>query len=39
MQVTTDKTRTVPLPPLVGAIAVLSGLAVLVIAGKKHGNI
>ena len=35
IQVTTEKTKTLPLPPLVGAIALLSGLAVLVMGGKK----
>ena len=35
IQVTADRTKTLPIPPLVGAIAVLSGLAVLVIGGKK----
>ena len=32
----TDKTRTIPLPPIVGAIALLGG-AVLLVMGTKKG--
>jgi hypothetical protein len=35
LQVTADKTRTVPLPPILGGIAVIAGLALLVFEGKK----
>jgi hypothetical protein len=35
LQVTADKTRTVPLPPILGGIAVIAGLALLVFQGKK----
>jgi hypothetical protein len=38
IQVTTEKTKTIPLPPLLGAIALLGGLAVLVLGGKKQGT-
>lgn len=34
LQVTTEKTRTLPLPPIVGMIAAVSGL-VLLVAGRK----
>ena len=36
IQVTTEKTKTLPLPPIFGAIALISGLAVLVIGGRKQ---
>ena len=36
IQMTAEKTRTLPLPPIVGAIALVGGLALLVI-GKKNG--
>ena len=36
IQVSADKTRTLPLPPIVGAIALVGGIALLVI-GKKQG--
>lgn len=36
LQVTADKKRTLPLPPIVGAIALVGGIALLVI-GKKRG--
>jgi hypothetical protein len=35
LHVTTEKQNTVPLPPIVGAIALIGGIALLVIAGKK----
>jgi hypothetical protein len=35
LQVTTEKTRTLPLPPIVGGIVLLSGLALLVL-GRSH---
>lgn len=36
IQMTADKTRTFPLPPIVGGIAIAGGI-VLLIAGKKKG--
>jgi len=36
VHVTTEKTRTIPLPPIVGAIALVGGIALLVI-GNKNG--
>ena len=35
LQVTTEKTRTIPLPPIVGAIALVGGIALLVVNGKR----
>ena len=35
IQVTADKTRTIPLPPIVGAIAIVGGLALLITGSKK----
>lgn len=35
LQVTADKTRTLPLPPIVGAIALAGGIMLLVIGSKK----
>lgn len=34
VQVMTDKTRTIPLPPIVGAVALASGFALLVMGRK-----
>ena len=36
IHMTAEKTRTLPLPPIVGAIALAGGIALLVI-GKKKG--
>lgn len=36
IQVTADKTRTLPLPPIVGAIALVGGI-VLLVMGSKNG--
>lgn len=36
IQVTTENTRTIPLPPIVGAIALVGGI-VLLIVEKKRG--
>jgi hypothetical protein len=36
IEVTTEKTRTIPLPPIVGAVALVVG-AVLLVTGRK-GN-
>ena len=35
IQMTAEKTRTLPLPPIVGAIALVGGI-VLLVAGKKR---
>lgn len=36
IQVTADKTRTLPLPPIVGGVALVGGI-VLLVMGKKKG--
>lgn len=36
LQMTTEKTNTLPLPPIVGALALVGGIALLVI-GRKNG--
>jgi hypothetical protein len=36
IQLTAEKTRTIPLPPVVGAIALVGGI-VLLFVGKKKG--
>ena len=35
IHVTSEKTRTLPLPPIVGTIALVGGIVVLVIGSKK----
>jgi hypothetical protein len=35
IQVTTEKTRTFPLPPIVGGVALIGGILLLITAGKK----
>lgn len=35
IQMTADKTRTLPLPPIVGAIALVGGIVLLVMGKKK----
>jgi len=35
LQVTADKTRTLPLSPVVGGIALISGVALLIVGQKK----
>jgi hypothetical protein len=35
VQVTAEKTKTVPLPPIVGAVALVGGIVLLVIERKK----
>ncbi len=35
LKVTTEKTRTLPLPPIVGAIALIGGIVLLVVGSKK----
>ena len=41
LQVTTQNTRTLPIPPIVGALALTTGVVLLVVAntGRKHGSI
>ena len=35
VQVTAEKTRTIPLPPIVGVIALVGGIVLLVMGSKK----
>lgn len=35
LKVTTEKTRSLPLPPIVGAIAFVGGIVLLVVGSKK----
>ena len=35
IQMTAEKTKTLPLPPLVGAVALVGGIVLLVIGNKK----
>jgi hypothetical protein len=35
IQMTADKTKTIPLPPIVGGIALVGGIILLVVGGKK----
>ncbi|MFH0780820.1 MAG: DUF3185 domain-containing protein [Pseudomonadota bacterium] len=35
LKVTTEKTRTLPIPPIVGAIALIGGIVLLVVGNKK----
>lgn len=35
IQVSADKTKTLPLPPIVGAIALVGGIVLLVMGNKK----
>lgn len=35
LKVTAEKTRTIPLPPIVGAIALVGGIVLLVVGSKK----
>lgn len=35
IQVTADKTKTFPLPPIVGAISLLGGIGLLIFGNKK----
>ncbi len=35
IQVTADKTRKLPLPPIVGAVALVGGIVLLVMGNKK----
>jgi hypothetical protein len=35
IQMTADKTKTIPLPPIVGAIALVGGIVLLVVGSRK----
>lgn len=35
VQVTAEKTKTIPLPPVVGAVALVGGIVLLVMGNKK----
>ena len=35
IQINSDKTKTIPLPPIVGGIALVGGIILLVAGGKK----
>ena len=35
IQMSADKTRTIPLPPIVGAVALVGGIVLLVVGKKK----
>lgn len=35
IKITADRTRTFPLPPIVGALAVLAGIGLLVAGGRR----
>ena len=35
IQMTADKTKTIPLPPIVGGVALLGGIVLLVAGGRK----
>jgi hypothetical protein len=35
IQMTADKTKTIPLPPMVGAIALVGGIVLLVVGSRK----
>ncbi len=36
IQVTSEKTKSIPLPPIIGAAALIAGIALLVIDSRKH---
>ncbi|MFZ2400002.1 MAG: hypothetical protein WAW31_15190 [Smithella sp.] len=35
IEINADKTKTIPLPPIVGGIALVGGIVLLVVGGKK----
>jgi hypothetical protein len=35
VQVTANRTKTVPIPPLLGAVAIVGGIVLLVVNGRK----
>jgi hypothetical protein len=38
IQVTTEKSNTIPLPPIVGGIALISGIVLLIVLVSKPGS-
>jgi len=38
IQATTQTRETIPLPPLLGALAIVGGIALFVVAGRKRGG-
>jgi hypothetical protein len=38
IQVTAEKTKTIPLPPIIGVIALVGGIVLLVVGSKKGGG-
>jgi hypothetical protein len=36
IQMTADKTKTIPLPPILGAIALVGGIVVLIVGNRKE---
>lgn len=36
LQVSADRTRTLPLPPIVGGVALIGGIVLLVVGSKKR---
>lgn len=36
LQMTAERTRTLPLPPIVGTVALIGGIALLVVGNKKN---
>jgi hypothetical protein len=37
LQATAERQRTVPLPPIVGIVAVVAGVAMIIAGGRKRG--
>ncbi|ABW68122.1 hypothetical protein [Desulfosudis oleivorans] len=35
LEISADKTRTIPLPPIVGGLALAGGIVLLIVGGKK----
>ncbi|MFO7559555.1 MAG: DUF3185 domain-containing protein [Desulfobacterales bacterium] len=35
LQMTADKTKTFPLPPIIGAVALVGGIGLLIVASRK----
>ena len=35
VQMTADKTKTIPLPPIIGAVALVGGIVLLVVGNRK----
>jgi hypothetical protein len=36
VQMTADKTKTIPLPPIIGAVALVGGIVLLVVGNRKR---